>query len=411
MTEASMIDKGVRKELLWMRFESGKVDGPTVYLSLKFCRFLEGIDYSKNSPFVCIDVILSIECIFADVSPLWRCFDPSLNLICYWNIGRNFHCPKEVMIRNIEFISLMSMNDKKKFESSVHEKQHFSSSVFLIEIENIFEMLIEGSDSVFVLKESEHSGSRLFLNSESEEEKEMIVSEMEEIGDILKLTGGSRSADGLSFSGRQFIDFHEINESVEIIRMEDFHGCKSLRRVIFSSGNHLREIDGFRNCTLLCRIEILPSVETIGVSVFNGCTSLNEIVFAFGSQLREIRGFQQCISLCQIAIPSSVEKVTPNGFDRCASLNGIYFRFDSRLREINGFRQCRSLYRIEIPSSVEKIGWNAFWGCTSLRTVVIRSGCRMKVNEGLRGIKPFLVHAEEDMKEGRRLIHLRFGGR
>jgi hypothetical protein len=315
-----MINEEVGAEMLWMKFESGEVTGRTVPLNLNFCRFLEGIHFFRNSKFGCIDVILSIEFILADVSPLWPFFDPSLNLICYCNIGMNWFCWKEVMIRNIEFISLISTSDQKRFESSVYKKQHFSSSVLFIEKENVVEMLSRGSDYVFVLKVSEDSESQLFLDvesgtgSESEEEREMIVSEMEEIREFLKLSGGANSEDCSSFSRMKSTEVIEIELSVGIIRSEDFNSWKSLKRVIFSSGNNLRKIFGFERCTSLCRIEIPSSVEVIGYDGFQGCTSLNQIVFSSDSHLKSIDGFRKCTSLCRIEIPSSVEAIGYNGF-------------------------------------------------------------------------------------------------
>jgi hypothetical protein len=66
----------------------------------------------------------------------------------------------------------MNTNDQHKFESSVGEKQYFSSSVLFIEIGNIFEKLMEGSDYVIVLKVRENSESQLVLDGESENEND-----------------------------------------------------------------------------------------------------------------------------------------------------------------------------------------------------------------------------------------------
>jgi hypothetical protein len=234
-----------------MGIESKEVDGQTVYLNQSFSRFIEGIDFFDNSQFGCIDVILLTECIFADVYRLWPFFDPSLNPISDLNFQMNFYFEPEMMIRNIEFIFLINTNDQTKFESSVREKQYFSSSVLFLEIDTIFEMLIEGSDSVFVLKVSANSENQLFLDreNENEEEKQMIVSEMGDIRESLKLSGGSRSEDSSSFSERKSTEVIEIADSIEIIGMNDFNNCKSLKRIIFSSGNHLRKIAGFQYCT------------------------------------------------------------------------------------------------------------------------------------------------------------------
>jgi hypothetical protein len=249
----------------------------------------------------------------------------------------------------------------------------------LIEIEDVFGEKQVESEKYFGLNCSEDSNNENFSLVESERkrrtamkteaddktEKEDIVSQLDEIGELLKLSGGSSDRSDCNFSRGKSEDVIEIEESVEIVRMSDFKGSHSLKRVIFSSDSHLREISGFQFCTSLCRIEIPSSVEWIGLNGFLGCTSLNEIVFSSDSHLREIDGFQGCTSLC----------------------------------------------RIDIPSSVEKIGWYGFLGCTSLRLVNIRTGCRMGNNEGLRNLRPFLVHEDDDLKNGRCLVHLGNGRR
>jgi hypothetical protein len=292
------------------------------------------------------------------------------------------------------------MNDQKKFALSVHEKEHFSSSVFLNVTEGLKSQLLLDDES----------------ESESEKEREMIVSEIEEIREMLKLSGGSMSDYCSSFSKMKSTGIIEIKVSIGVIRKRDFESLKSVKEVMFSSGNDLIKIEGFQDCTSLYRIEIPSSVKVIGPYGFTGCTSLTKICFSSDSRLRKILGFERCTSLCRIDIPSSVEiigycSLRVSGFWGCTSLNDIRFSSDSHLRDIDGFGECTSLCRIEIPSSVEVFPWYGFSGCTSLRTVVIRAGCRIKVNEGLRRIKPFLVYPEDDMKEGRNLIRLGFGRR
>jgi hypothetical protein len=64
MEESSIINQEIRKEMLPMKFVSEEVDGQTFSFTLNFCQFIEGIDFSENPKFVCIDVVRSIECIF-----------------------------------------------------------------------------------------------------------------------------------------------------------------------------------------------------------------------------------------------------------------------------------------------------------------------------------------------------------
>jgi hypothetical protein len=457
------------------KFESNEIDGPIVEVGFNFYGFFERFNCFELSKFGYIEIILCIECVFPDVSTLCPFFELSLVFIfifiahCNVNFRFDFHfhfnsfCKNEVMIRTIKSLFLMRRNDgtdcdrfwwilfyEKQSESSFERKGHFyfyfDSSTFLIGMEGFFEMSDRGTESskieIFCLSDNEN---------ENKNENENIMSEMYEIRQLLRLSGGSRNKsieileidDSVEIVGNE--DFNsrhslkkiifssgnhlreisgfqqcislcqiEIPPSVEKIGLDGFRGCTSLNAIVFSSDGHLREIDGFCECTSLCRIEIPSSVETIGCNGFSGCTSLNAIVFSSGSHLKEISGFIQCASLCRIEIPSSVEMIRFDAFLRCTSLNTIIFTSDSHLREISGFCERTSLSPIEIPSSVEIIGSNGFRGCTSLRVLIIRTGCRIRKNEGLRNIKPFLVYEEEDMKKfrclaqtgvGRRRIH------
>jgi hypothetical protein len=130
-----------------------------------------------------------------------------------------------------------------------------------------------------------------------------------------------------------------------------------------------------------------------------------------------IDGFRQCTSLCRIEIPSLVEKIGKSGFSGCRSLNEIIFSSDSHLKEISGFVKCTSLCRIELPSSIEIIREGGLRKCTSLGVVMIPAGCRLTRNDGLQNVHPFVFYREangdrdEHMKQSRRMVHLGIGGR
>jgi hypothetical protein len=127
--------------------------------------------------------------------------------------------------------------------------------------------------------------------------------------------------------------------------------------------------------------------------------------------LREIDGFCECTSLCRIEIPSSVEEITLNGFFGCTSLNEIVFSSDSDLRTIEGFRRCTSLCQIEIPSSFEVIWASSFWDFPSFRVVIFRAECRLRRSKVLERIRLFIRSEDEDVKHNRRQFHLGIEGR
>jgi protease II len=126
------------------------------------------------------------------------------------------------MIKNRELTSLISTNDQKQWESFVHKKQQFSSSVLLIEMATIFEMLIQGNDCVFVSNANENSESQIFLDNESEEEKEMIVTELKEIREILRLSSVSKCEDDPGFSETKCSEVLGTKNFVEVVRKENF---------------------------------------------------------------------------------------------------------------------------------------------------------------------------------------------
>jgi hypothetical protein len=68
--ESPVIDSRLEKEMPKMKFGSDEVNEQPIYHSLSFCRFVEDFDYFGISVLGYIDVILSPECIFAEVDQL-----------------------------------------------------------------------------------------------------------------------------------------------------------------------------------------------------------------------------------------------------------------------------------------------------------------------------------------------------
>jgi hypothetical protein len=100
--ESTLIDSRLEKEMSKMKSTSDEVNEQPIYQSLSCCRFIEDFDYFGISNLGYIDVILSTECIFAEVDQLWSCFESSLNLICYWLVKLHFFCQKETITKNVE---------------------------------------------------------------------------------------------------------------------------------------------------------------------------------------------------------------------------------------------------------------------------------------------------------------------
>jgi hypothetical protein len=299
----------------------------------------------------------------------------------------------------LEFCSEFLEISKSQF--SVVNESLCRDSDSLIEMNVFSEIEVGGSESDLLLKDNEREENDVFVGSEIDG----FGKELCEVRQLLRLSGGSSR-----FWLAKSDDCIEIDDSVEVIELNDFHNNSSLKKVVFSSGSHLRQIEGFQRCTSLWRIEIPSSVELIGMFGFNGCTSLTEVIFSRESHLREIRGFHRCRSLCRIELPSSIEVIGAFGFSDCTSLTEFIFASDSHWQEIDGFFKCTSLCPIKIPSSVQKI--RGFGDCASLSVVTMSAGCRLTISNGFRNTRSFIVYEDEnDVKEHRGRIHLGHGKR
>jgi hypothetical protein len=206
----------------------------------------------------------------------------------------------------------------------------------------------------------------------------------DDLRQILRLNGGSRSQRGSHFGSQKSSRSITIAADVTKIHQKDFKGFTSTNEVRFASESQVEHIDGFWKWTSLCRIEIPSSVRIIGDNGFMKCTSLTEVHFSSGSCLYQIEGFRDCTSLCRIEIPSSVEIISQNAFRRCTSLTEVSFGLDGHVREIQGFFECSSLSRIEIPSSVELLTNGVFWRCTSLTELSFGLDSHVREIEGFR---------------------------
>jgi hypothetical protein len=172
---------------------------------------------------------------------------------------------------------------------------------------------------------------------------------------LLRMSGGSGSAAESTFSSRSSNHSITIGAGWKIICKTDCRNQESLHETVFSSDSEVSEMDGFRGCTSLSRMESPSSVRVIGFFGFRGCRSVHEINCSSDSHIISINGFYGCTSLCHTEIPSSVEVIGFDGFFGCTSLNEITFLSNHYVRELNGFNECTSLCRVAVPLSVETL--------------------------------------------------------
>jgi hypothetical protein len=297
--------------------------------------------------------------------------------------------------------------ESKQSEFSVLQMSIFQSSVSLPVIGKIIDSKVGTCDATFLLNENQIEEPQFSWKCPASK----IENEFYALREVLKLGGGSGWRSFSVFYRKKSKHCIEIQDFVQTVNPHTFCDSNSLTKIIFSSKDNLREINGFQRCTSLRQIKIPSSVRVIGWYGFCQCLSLNKVIFSSGSHLREIHGFSYCVSVCRIEIPSSVEIIGSGAFCECTSLQEIVFSSQSHLREIYGFANCVSVCRIEIPSSVEVVARHGFLSCRSLRIVIIDAGCRMKENEAVQNLHPFLIYDGDHAKKCRRQVHLGIPGK
>lgn len=184
-------------------------------------------------------------------------------------------------------------------------------------------------------------------------------------GQPVKIIGGYLLDDG---EMRPLIESVVIPDTVEVIALSTFSGCKNLLSVDFGKG--VREIQdfAFAECTALKKILLPPKLEKIGAGAFYGCSSATELfipkTLAVWAPSVSHGTFAKCTALHTITIEDGLEV-----------LGGEY----------GSFIQTTALKSLVIPASVKKIAMCAFHESISLESVTFL-GDAPEVSLGVFGV-------------------------
>jgi hypothetical protein len=305
----------IENDISMMKFENDEICEEIILLKLSLSRFVRIFHFYfycfRGSILKYFDLIVIKGFTFPSFCVFCSSLCPSLNNTMIFNLEKKNFYQKGTKIESFNSMNLDLLKDGidwALFSSNFHERMRgdisiermisFSSSKSFIAMKLFPYSIIGKNDFGFVMKEREEAEFSMKNESES------IESEMKYCHEMLQLSGGSLWESNFSVRELKSNGCFEIDSSVEDIELKDFFQWGSLKAIIFRSDSHLRKIDGFAQCTSLCRIEIPLSVEMIEWNGFYKCTSLNEVIFSSESPLREIHGFQHCTSLCRIIIPS-----------------------------------------------------------------------------------------------------------
>lgn len=110
------------------------------------------------------------------------------------------------------------------------------------------------------------------------------------------------------FQGNEKLTCVTIPSSIKRIGKNSFHGCSSLRQIIFEKESLIELIDdySFLCCPLLSQISIPNSLKTIGRSAFDHCISLSNLKIEESSQLESI--YFNSFNGCKIFVDEETNK-------------------------------------------------------------------------------------------------------
>ena len=200
----------------------------------------------------------------------------------------------------------------------------------------------------------------------------------------------------------------EIPDTVTVIGLEAFTGCKGMKSVTIPSSVREIENDAFASCTDLKSVTMSDSVTTMWTSVFSGCTALTDIRLSAGLSKIPLSTFKGCTALTTLPfIPSGIRTIEGEAFYGCTSLESADIPGTVRSIEGHAFAECRNLANVTIANGMEIIGNYAFEGCTALEGITIPdsvtgmgrgvfTGCtsllEIDFGSGIQEIMPFMCH-------------------
>ena len=157
-----------------------------------------------------------------------------------------------------------------------------------------------------------------------------------------------------------------LNEGLQKIGLDAFHGCKSLESITLPSTVTEIERGAFYNCINLRKVIFNDGLKKIGRAAFYNCTSLSSIILPSTATEIGISAFEKCKHLREVVLNDGLQKIGHGAFYRCSSLSSI--TLPSTLNEIDhsAFRDCSNLREVILHSVPRAIGQYAFSNCTSL---------------------------------------------
>lgn len=139
-----------------------------------------------------------------------------------------------------------------------------------------------------------------------------------------------------------------------------------IRRVTLPEGVIHIQRGAFSYCESLEYIEIPSTLRRIDGYIFHGCTSLKTVIFRDGPSKIGHAMFSSCTALKAVKLPSTITEIDNEAFYHAGIERIIIPDGVTRIGQ-SAFSHCDSLTDVAIPASVTEISENAFTECPKFR--------------------------------------------
>ena len=164
-----------------------------------------------------------------------------------------------------------------------------------------------------------------------------------------------------------------IHRSVKIVPRGAFSHRTNLISVEFHDEIEMIELDAFNWCTSLRSLKLM-GIKVIGIGAFFYCQSMTDV--EFGDKLETIDhfAFSGCTALRNITIPRNVRNIGEESFCNCTQLTDLELPEGLETLVGGAFNNCSNLARITMPLKDDMIGDDVFYDCRNLASVDLNGG-------------------------------------
>ena len=218
-------------------------------------------------------------------------------------------------------------------------------------------------------------------------------------GATIQITPGASLADVVAALGAAASDITELyitgdyptKASVDALKTTYFPNLQRVHLTLQTTATNIARA-AYRNCTLLCEINIPNTITIIEDYAISNCTGITNVNIPSSVTDIGLAAFIGSTGITNVNIPSSVTSIGNYAFQECTKIASLTWGSSNcspsaitqyckgNLKEVtlldgltsigeNAFAGCTGLTSFTIPESVTSIASNAFSGCTNIASL------------------------------------------